>query len=103
MNRVRGAAYAYGMNVTRHFSDTRTDEGRVRILVQSGRLVLEAEGPGWRHRSAHADLGDVTLELAWLPGLGARLYGDVMEDVARQVQLDGAAPECGGTDLPGAA
>ncbi|MDK2011853.1 MULTISPECIES: hypothetical protein [unclassified Deinococcus] len=91
------------MNVTRHFSDTRTDEGRVRILVQSGRLVLEAEGPGWQHRSVHVDLGDVTLELAWLPGLGSSLYGEVMDDVARQVQLDGSAPERGGTDLPGAA
>lgn len=91
------------MNVTRHFSDTRTDEGRVRILVQSGRLLLEAEGPGWHHRSVHADLGDVTLELAWLPGLGSSLYGEVMDDVARQVQLDGSALERGGADLPGAA
>ncbi len=101
MNRVRGAAYAYGMNVTRHFSDTRTDEGRVRILVQSGQFVLDAEGPGWQRRSVHANLGDVTLELAWLPGLGAGLYSAALDDIARQVQLDGGARS--GADLPGAA
>ncbi|WP_189072177.1 hypothetical protein [Deinococcus sedimenti] len=91
------------MNVTRHFSDTRTEEGRVRILVQTSQFVLEAEGPGWHHRSVHPDLGDVTLELAWLPGLGACLYGQVLEDLVRQVQRDGTAAEFGGTDLPGAA
>ncbi|GGK85856.1 hypothetical protein [Deinococcus radiotolerans] len=91
------------MNVTRHFSDTRTAEGRVRILVQSAQFVLDAEGPGWQHRSVHRDLGDITLELAWLPRLSASLYGEVLEDMARRVQLDGALPGGGATDLPGAA
>lgn len=103
MNRVRAPGYPVSMSVTRHFSDTRTDEGRVRVLVRAGQVVVEAEGPGWRHHSVHPDLADATLELAWLPGLGSSLYGEVMDDVARQVQLDGSALERGGTDLPGAA
>ena len=90
------------MNVTRHFSDTRTDEGRVRILVQSGQFVLDAEGPGWQRRSVHPDLGDVTVELAWLPRVSARLYAEVLQDIERQVQVDQLAFG-GDVNLPGAA
>jgi hypothetical protein len=54
------------MNVTRHFSDTRTPEGRVRFLLQSGRVRLLAEGLGWHFEQA-------------------------LNDLERRAQLDGAA------------
>lgn len=103
MNRVRAPGYPVGMSVTRHFSDTRTDEGRVRVLVRAGQVVVEAEGPGWRHHSVHPDLADATLELAWLPALSARLYGEVMREIERQLLLNRASGGFGDTDLPGAA
>ena len=58
---VRLARYALGMNVTRHFSDTRTDEGRVRFLLLSGQVALVAEGQGWQSSTLHDTLDDAAL------------------------------------------
>ncbi|OOV15126.1 hypothetical protein [Deinococcus sp. LM3] len=89
------------MNVPRHFSDTRTEEGRVRILAASGRVLLEAEGHGWQHRSAHPSLEDAALELALLPRIGAGLYAAALDDIERQVRLTG--PVTDNRSYPGAA
>ncbi|UBV41656.1 hypothetical protein LAJ19_08275 [Deinococcus taeanensis] len=86
------------MNVTRHFSDTRTDSGRVRILVQSGLVVLDVEGPGWHHRSTHVDLSDATLELAWLPQVSGALYAEALQDLSWRLRVERSP-----LDLPGAA
>ncbi|WP_034352877.1 hypothetical protein [Deinococcus phoenicis] len=79
------------MNVTRHFSDTRTGEGRVRFLIQAGRVRLMAEGPGWRQDSTHATLEEAATFLAVVPGLSQTLYEEALNDLERQTQFDGAA------------
>ncbi len=79
------------MNVTRHFSDTRTGEGRVRFLISGGRVRLVAEGPGWEHDSLHATLEDAATFLAVVPRLPQGLYEQALSDLERQTQLDGAA------------
>lgn len=84
-------AYAERMNVTRHFSDTRTGEGRVRFLITGGRVRLVAEGPGWQLESTHDTLKDAATFLAVVPGLPQRLYEQALDDLERQAQLDGAA------------
>ncbi|GGR47095.1 hypothetical protein GCM10008959_05220 [Deinococcus seoulensis] len=78
------------MNVPRHFSDTRLDAGRVRILTAAGRVRLEAEGPGWQHRSVHDTLEQATLELALLGRVSAELYAATLDDIERQVRRDAA-------------
>lgn len=83
--------YPGGMNVTRHLSDTRTGEGRVRFLTGSGRVRLVAEGPGWQHESTHATLEDAATFLAVVPRLPQALYEQALDDLERQPQFDGAA------------
>ncbi|AFD24306.1 hypothetical protein DGo_CA0379 [Deinococcus gobiensis I-0] len=85
------ARYARGMNVTRHFSDTRTDEGRVRFLVLSGRVVLVAEGQGWQSSTLHDTLDDAALVLATLPRVGDDLYRRALDDLDRRIALEQAA------------
>ncbi|GAA0518607.1 hypothetical protein [Deinococcus depolymerans] len=89
------------MSVPRHFSDTRTEEGRVRILAVADRVLLEAEGQGWQHRSVHLTLADATLELALLPRVGENLYEATLDDIERQVRFTGQVP--GRQSYPGAA
>ncbi|MBB5233686.1 hypothetical protein [Deinococcus budaensis] len=84
------------MNVTRHFSDTRTGEGRVRFLLSAGRVRLVAEGLGadgrsWQWESSHATLEDAATFLAAVPGLGQALYVQALDDLKRQMQFGGAA------------
>lgn len=79
------------MNVTRHLSDTRTGEGRVRFLVSGGRVWLVAEGPGWHFKSSHPTLGDAATFLAAVPHLSQPLYEAALDDLERQTALDGAA------------
>ncbi|SMB89403.1 hypothetical protein [Deinococcus hopiensis] len=79
------------MNVTRHFSDTRTGEGRVRFLLGSGQVWLVAEGPGWHHESVHATLEDAATFLAAVSNVPQRLYEQAVADLERQAHFDGAA------------
>ena len=79
------------MNVTRHFSDTRTGEGRVRFLLGAGRVRLVAEGLGWRCESSHFTLEDAATFLALVPQLSQTLYEQALDDLERQTQFDGAA------------
>lgn len=72
------------MNVTLHFSDTRTGEGRVRFVIRSGRVGLSAEGQGWQHQSWHDSLEAAALELALLPQLSQRLYEQALHDLSEQ-------------------
>lgn len=73
----------------------------MRILAASGRVLLEAEGHGWQHRSAHPSLEDATLELALLARIGAGLYAAALDDIERQVRLTG--PVTDDRSYPGAA
>ncbi len=73
----------------------------MRILAASGRVLLEAEGHGWQHRSTHPSLEDAALELALLPRIGAGLYAAALDDIERQVRLTG--PVTDDRSYPGAA
>lgn len=79
------------MNVIRHFSDTRTGEGRVRFLITQGRVRLVAEGPGWLHESSHATLHDAATFLAAVSQLPHTLYLEALDDLERRLSLEQAA------------
>ncbi|GAA5501289.1 hypothetical protein Dxin01_01021 [Deinococcus xinjiangensis] len=79
------------MNVTRHFSDTRTAEGRVRFLLASGRAQLVAEGQGWSHVSSHATLHDAATFLAVVPKVSQTLYEQALNDLERRMVFENAA------------
>lgn len=79
------------MNVTRHFSDTRTPEGRVRFLLSSDRVQLRAEGKGWQHQSNHQSLKDAANFLAVVPQITQYLYEQTLGDLERQLACEGAA------------
>ncbi|MFC4426035.1 hypothetical protein [Deinococcus navajonensis] len=76
------------MNVTRHFSDTRTDKGRVRFLVHPGRVSLVAETEGWQHHSTHTSLDEAAIFLATLPEVPGPLYERALNDL-EQARLFG--------------
>jgi hypothetical protein len=79
------------MNVTRHFSDTRTPEGRVRFLLAPDRVQLRAEGKGWQHQSNHQSLEDAATFLAAVPQISQWLYEQTLGDLERQIAFEGAA------------
>ncbi|ANE44310.1 hypothetical protein [Deinococcus puniceus] len=79
------------MNVTRHFSDTRTPEGRVRFLLSSDRVQLRAEGKGWQHQSNHQSLEEAANFLAVVPNIPQRLYEQTLGDLEQQLAFAGAA------------
>lgn len=76
------------MSVTRHFSDTRTPQGRVRFLLHGGRVRLTAEGPGWSHASLHPTLEEAATVLAAVSALPGDLYREALNDLERRVHLD---------------
>ncbi|MFC4637415.1 hypothetical protein [Deinococcus hohokamensis] len=78
------------MNVTRHFSDTRTDTGRVRFLVHAGRVALIAEGEGWQHHSTHPSLNAAALFLATLSRVSGPLYERALRDLERAQRFEQA-------------
>lgn len=57
----------------------------MRILIEGGRVVLVAEGPGWNHRSVHATLERAGLHLALLPQLSQGLYESAMTELEQTV------------------
>ncbi|GGJ64267.1 hypothetical protein [Deinococcus aquiradiocola] len=71
--------------MTRHLSDTRNAEGRVRFLIEGGRVLLLAEGQGWNHQSTHATLERAALYLALLPQLSQVLYEEAIAELERTV------------------
>ena len=73
--------------MTRHLSDTRCAEGRVRFLLENGRALLLAEGPGWNHKSYHATLERAALHLALLPQISQALYESALAELERQSEL----------------
>ena len=81
-------AYAADMNITRHFSDTRTGQGRVRFMLQSGRVQLTAEGPGWAHSSRHSSLDEAATFLAAVDRVPGALYRQTLDDLERQLQVE---------------
>lgn len=76
---------------TRHFSDTRTGEGRVRFLLSGHRAELHAEGPGWSHRSAHPSLQAAATFLAAVPQVSQSLYEEALTELERRLRLERAA------------
>lgn len=74
------------MNATRHFSDTRNGQGRVRFLLRGGRVHLIAEGPGWQHSSDHASLDDAALYLALLHQVPQELYETALDNLSRRLR-----------------
>lgn len=79
------------MNVIRHFSDTRTEEGRVRFLLTQGRVRLVAEGEGWSHESTHPDLKAAANFLAVLTQVPYSLYEAALDELERRLALEHAA------------
>lgn len=79
------------MNVTRHFSDTRTPEGRVRFLLTPDWVQLVAEGKGWQHQSRHLNLLEAADFLAIVPQVSQHLYEQTLGDLERQMAFEGAA------------
>lgn len=86
-----GQYYAQNMTIRRHFSDTRTEVGRVRFLLADQSVQLVAEGPGWQHCSEHRNFSEATQELAFLPQVPQRLYEASLEDLQRRMGLEFAA------------
>lgn len=86
-----GPHYAANMNVMRHFSDTRTEVGRVRFLLADRRVQLVAEGPGWQHRSEHRSLQEAAELLAFLPQVPQQLYEESLDDLQRRLAVEQAA------------
>ncbi|WP_102125179.1 hypothetical protein [Deinococcus planocerae] len=76
------------MNTARHFSDTRTGQGRVRFLLAPGGVRLIAEGPGWHHDSLHATLEEAATFLAVVPSLGQDLYEQALDDLEHRARVD---------------
>ncbi|WP_309572836.1 hypothetical protein [Deinococcus sp.] len=76
------------MNVTRHYCDTRTEQGRVRFLIHAGRVSLRAEGQGWHHDSTHATLDAAATFLAAVPQVPGDLYRQALDELERQLQFD---------------
>ncbi|ADV66795.1 hypothetical protein [Deinococcus maricopensis] len=72
----------------RHLSDTRTDEGRVRVLIDGASVLLRAETHAWQHDSAHATLEDAALTLALLPEIPQALYEQSLADIERYAHTD---------------
>jgi len=79
------------MNITRHFSDTRTSEGRVRFLLAPDRVQLMVEGRGWQHQSTHLSLEEAANFLAVVPRITQQLYEQTLSDLERQIAFEGAA------------
>lgn len=85
------------MKTLRHFSDTRTEVGRVRFLIAGSAdtaqaaAELVAEGPGWCHRSRHANLDEAALLLAFLPQVPQPLYEASLHDLQRRLELERVA------------
>lgn len=76
------------MNVTRHFSDTRTAEGRVRFLLFPAGVRLMAEGHGWQHNSTHLTLHDAATFLAAVPQVPDALYQQALDELERQLHFE---------------
>lgn len=93
--------YAVNMKLMRHFSDTRTEVGRVRFLLADGgnaaeksaspAVELVAEGPGWCHRSEHGSLHEAAQLLAFLPEVPQRLYEASLCELQRRLELERVA------------
>ena len=77
-----------GQFVARHFSDTRTDEGRVRFLTSPLGVQLIAEGQSWQHVSTHKTLGEAAACLAFLPQVPYALYHAALNELERRQELE---------------
>lgn len=85
------AAPAANSGLMWHFSDTRTDEGRVRFLLESTQpeaaAYLLAEGPGWSVQQRCESLDEAALLLAWVEQLPQSLYLQALNDLQVQQQF----------------
>lgn len=79
------------MSVIRHFSDTRTTEGRVRFLLLPGEVKLVAEGQGWIHESVQDTFQEATHQLAALARVSSELYHAALDELERRLAFEWAA------------
>lgn len=75
--------------MVQHYSDTRTDEGRVRFLLDGEAVVLLTEGPGWQQQAQFASLHDAALGLALTRRVSQPLYCQALDDLYRQLDFFG--------------
>ena len=81
----------------RHFSDTRTEVGRVRFLLiedeggSTPAVELVAEGQGWSHHSEHRSLDEAAQLLAFLPEVPQPLYEASLNELQRRLRLERVA------------
>ena len=78
----------YDTGMLRHLSDTRTAEGRVRVLIDGATVVLRAETRAWQHQSTHDTIEDATLMLAFLPEIAQALYEQSLVDIERFAHIE---------------
>lgn len=86
-------------SVRRHYSDTRTPEGRVRFVLleaETGhapaqQVELYAEGQGWQHHSLHASLAEAAAYLATLPYLSSALHVQALHDLRCREKMERVA------------
>lgn len=80
------------MTIIRHFSDTRTEQGRVRFLLSAHGVQLLAETQGWMHSSTHATLHDAATFLALLPQVSQTLYDEALSELERRLAFEKQSP-----------
>ncbi|WP_293909192.1 hypothetical protein [Deinococcus sp.] len=75
--------------MTRSYTDTRTEQGRIRFLLGSGVVVLVTEGPGWAHTQRFSSLDDAALGLALNPQVPQELYLQALGELCQQISFFG--------------
>ena len=70
-----------------HYSDTRTEEGRVRFLLDGQEVVLVTEGHGWQQHEHFGTFHDAALALALNSRITQRLYVQALDDLYQQMNF----------------
>ena len=79
----------YDAVMTRPYTDTRTDQGRIRFLLDGGVVVLVTEGPGWQRTQRFISLDDAALGLALNPQVPQELYLQALGELCHQISFFG--------------
>jgi hypothetical protein len=75
--------------MNQHYTDTRTEQGRIRFLLGAGGVVLITEGPGWQHTERFPTLDDAALGLALDAQVPQDLYVQALGDLCLQISFFG--------------
>ena len=73
----------------RHFTDTRTEQGRVRFLQDGADVLLLMEGQGWHAERRFDTLPDAAFALALESRVLQPLYLQALDDLSRTVAFFG--------------